>query len=310
MPTIFERHVSDTDAFTMALERDPLLRSTVVAVAVLDRSPDWEVLEQRVERATRLSPTFRTKLVSSPFGLAPPRWVVDPDFDLSWHLQRAAVRPGGDLAAVLAFARNVGMSAFDHDRPLWRMTLLDGLADGRAALVIKVHHALTDGIGGIQLATHVVDFVREPDTTPELPEIPAGRAARPLRRAGRRRDLQRATHGRCTRGLAAAVPAAIVQSVRDPFGAVTGLAATTASIAGFVRPVTDTRSPVMRERRLQWRYDVVDIPFRALHDAAGRGGGSLNDAFLAGLAGGLRRVPRAPRSRRRLAPSDHADQHP
>ncbi len=286
--TAFERHVTDADAFTMALERDPLLRSTVVAVAVLDRSPDWEALERRVELATRLAPTFRTKLVSSPLHLAPPRWVLDDDFDLSWHLQRAAVRPGGGFASVLAFARNTGMSAFDHDRPLWRITMLEGLPDGRTALVIKVHHALTDGIGGIQLATHVVDFERNPDATPELPEVPAGHRRGPLD------DLTDvATYNArrivgAARELSAAVPAAVGRLVRDPIGAVSDVAATTGSIAGFVRPVTDTRSPVMRERRLQWRYDVLDVPFGALHDAAHRGQGSLNDAFLAGLAGGLR----------------------
>jgi diacylglycerol O-acyltransferase len=285
--TAFERHVSDADAFTMALERDPLLRSTVVAVAVLDRSPDWDVLEQRVEFATRLAPTFRTKLVSSPLQLAPPRWVLDDDFDLSWHLQRAAVRPGGGFASVLAFARNTGMSAFDPDRPLWRITMLEGLPDGRAALVIKVHHALTDGIGGIQLATHVVDFERDPGATSELPELPVGHRRGPLDDLTDVATYNARRIAGAARELSAAMPAAIVRMVRDPVGAVSDLAATAGSIAGFVRPVTDTRSPVMRERRLQWRYDVLDVPFGALHDAARRGQGSLNDAFLAGLAGGL-----------------------
>ena len=286
--TAFERHVSDADAFTMALERDPLLRSTVVAVALLDRSPDWDTLEYRVERATRLAPTFRTKLVSSPLQLAPPRWVLDTDFDLSWHLQRVAVRPGGGLASVLAFARNTGMSAFDHDRPLWRITLLEGLPGGQAALVIKVHHALTDGIGGIQLATHVVDFERHPVVTPELPEVPVGHQHRPLDDVTDAVAFNARRLAGAARGITAALPAAASRFVRDPIQTMTDLVATAASVVGFVRPVTDTRSPVMRERRLQWRYDVLDVPFGPLHDAAHRGRGSLNDAFLAGLAGGLR----------------------
>ena len=81
MAITVEHHMSDTDAFTMQLERDPLLRSTVVAVALLDRTPDWQVLQDRVERATRLAPTFRQNLNQVPRQLAPPRWVLDTDFD-------------------------------------------------------------------------------------------------------------------------------------------------------------------------------------------------------------------------------------
>lgn len=289
MGTVGTGHVSDADAFALQLERDPLLRSTVVAVALLDRAPDWERLEELVERASRLAPGFRHRLVEVPFRLAPPRWVVDADFDLSWHLQRASVRPGGDLAAVLAFARNTGMSAFDHDRPLWRITLLEGLPDGRAALVIKVHHSLTDGIGGIQLATHVVDLHREPGALGPRPPAPPATPYGPLEVLT---DTAAFTARRVVTtvgGLLAAVPRTIVDVVRDPVGTVAGTAATLASVARFVRPVTSTDSPVMRDRRLQWRYDVLDVPFADLRDAAHRGGGTLNDAFLAALAGGLAR---------------------
>lgn len=284
-----ERHVSDADAFTMQLERDPLLRSTIVAVAILDRVPDWQVLEERVDRATRLAPTFREKLVAAPLGLAPPRWVVDPDFDLAWHLQRASVRAGGGLGAVLAFARNTGMSAFDHDRPLWRITLLEGLPDGRAALVIKVHHALTDGIGGIQLAAHVVDLEREPQHLGPLPDLPAAPHHGPFDTVT---DTAAYTCRRATaaaRELVWSLPGTVVRAFRHPVGAAGDAAATAASVARFVRPVTATRSPVMRERRLQWRYDALDVPFQELRAAAHRMDGSLNDAFLAGLTGGLRR---------------------
>lgn len=288
MSTTIERHMSDTDAFTMQLERDPLLRSTVVAVALLDRTPDWRVLHDRVERATRLAPTFREKLIQVPLQLAPPRWVIDADFDLAWHLRRARIREDGGMPAVLTFARNVGMGAFDHERPLWQITLLEGLPDDRAALVIKVHHALTDGIGGIQLATHVVDFERETTPIGPLPELPVGRRRGPLdgmadAAAYNARRMIGSVHH-----LATSVPSAFVRAVRDPVGVITDAANTAASIARFVRPVTTTQSPVMTNRRLQWRYDVLDVPFAELHDAAHRGGGSLNDAFLAGITGGLR----------------------
>ncbi len=177
-----DTHVSETDAFTLQLERDPLLRSTIVAIATFDRPPDWERLNERVERATRIAPTFRKKLVPSPFGLASPRWEIDPDFDLSWHLRRARVPAHGGFDAVLDHARNAGMTAFDHERPLWEFTLMEGLPNGRAALVMKVHHSLTDGIGGVSLAAHVADLTRKPGKLERVPDAPCstvtGRSSR------------------------------------------------------------------------------------------------------------------------------------
>jgi hypothetical protein len=78
----------DSDAFTWYMERDPVLRSTVVAVAGFGRPPDWDALVARLDRATRLVPSFRHRVLEPPARLAPPRWATDPDFDLSWHLRR------------------------------------------------------------------------------------------------------------------------------------------------------------------------------------------------------------------------------
>ena len=170
-----EFHVSEVDAFTMQLERDPLLRSTIVAVAQFDRAPSWRAPRRADRAGDPAGPDVSQKLVPTPWRLAPPRWVVDPDFDLSWHVRRARVaEPGGTAGGAHVRAGTRGMTAFDHDRPLWEFTLLEGLPDGRAALVMKVHHALTDGIGGIQIAAHVVDLERSP---PRSARCPTSRSA-------------------------------------------------------------------------------------------------------------------------------------
>ena len=282
-----EPHVSDVDAFTFRMERDPLLRSTIVAVAVLDRVPDWDHFRRRVERATRLAPTFRQKLVASPLGLASPRWIHDVDFDLDWHLRQVRVPDGGDLATVLQIARTAGMAAFDHDRPLWEITVVDGLPDGQAALVIKVHHALTDGIGGIQIANHVVDLDREP-VEYDLP--PAPRAVRPRPLVGQAETQGHhqlsGTHTRSP--LIREAPGAVAAAVADPVGIATDVLRTTGSLLRFVRPITTTRSPIMRQRRLQWHYDLFDVPLEPFKAAARRVDGTLNDAFMAAIAGGFR----------------------
>ncbi|WP_281182108.1 wax ester/triacylglycerol synthase domain-containing protein, partial [Aldersonia kunmingensis] len=107
---------------------------------------------------------FSCKAVPDPLGLVPPRWVPDADFELSWHLRRFTVAKPG-FEALLEFVSTESMTAFDKERPLWRFTLLDGLPDGRAALVMTLHHSLTDGMGGMQIARHLVDFTREGDNT-------------------------------------------------------------------------------------------------------------------------------------------------
>ncbi len=289
MSDLAEFHVSEVDAFTMGLERDPLLRSTIVALVLLDRAPSWQLLCERIERATRLAPTFRMKLVPTPWKLAPPRWVVDSDFDLSWHLRRGRVGEPGGLPAVLTFARNLGMSAFDHDRPLWEFTLLEGLPEGRAALVMKVHHALTDGIGGIQIAAHVVDLEREAGPLGPLPDEPVANHRGPLDAlsAAASYNVRRSVAN--ARSLARAVPGAVAATARHPLRTASDATATMLSIARFVQPITATDSPVMTDRRLQWRYETLDVPLGALHDAGRTAGGTLNDAFLAGVTGGLRR---------------------
>ena len=175
MGDTLEDHIDPVDAFTVTLERDPLLRATIVAVATFDRAPDWDVLVDRIDRATRLVPRFRQKLVTVPWGLAPPRWIVDPDFDLSLHLHRVRVHRGGGMPAVLQLARSAGLTSFDHDRPLWEFTLVEGLPSKRAALIMKLHHALTDGVGGIEIAAHVVDLEREPASPGPMPAAPVAR---------------------------------------------------------------------------------------------------------------------------------------
>jgi diacylglycerol O-acyltransferase len=289
MTGVAASHVRETDAFTLSMERDPLLRSTIVAVALFDRSPDWDVLVERIDRATRLTPTFRMRLQPTPLGLAPPRWVTDADFDLAFHLRRIEAPSPKTFDTVIEYARTAGMAAFDPARPLWEFTLIDGLTGGRAALVMKLHHSLTDGIGGVQIAAHVVDLEPEPEDLGPMPGAP---------RASRRGpldpwwdvfayDLTRLVD--LARHRVAAFPGDARHMLSDPVGSVREGAATAAALARFVRPITTTRSQVMTERRLQWHFATLDVPLRPLKDAAKQASGTLNDGFVGGVAGGLRR---------------------
>ena len=165
-------HVSDADAMLLRVEKDPQLRSTITAVFVLDRVPDRAVVLDRLDRMSRSVPGYRHRLVTPPLGLATPRWVVDRDFDLSYHLRWIAAPEPKTLDTVFEFARQSGMSGLDPDRPLWTFTVVEGLDGGQAAVVVKLHHVLTDGVGGIAMMPFLVDAAREPGDLGPMPPLP------------------------------------------------------------------------------------------------------------------------------------------
>src|SRR5262245_8867288 len=174
----FEHRMSDADALMWTIEKDPLLRSTITSVVVLDRSPDQARLEDVVDRATRLVPRLRQRVVSSPYSVAPPRWEVDPNFDLDFHLRWLRAPNEGRLRDVLDVAEPIAMQGFDRARPLWEFDVVEGLADGKAAVILKIHHAIPDGVGGVKLAMHLFDLDREGSDRGPVPSAPPVRVLR------------------------------------------------------------------------------------------------------------------------------------
>jgi diacylglycerol O-acyltransferase / wax synthase len=282
-------HMRESDAFSWYMERDPLLRSTVVSVLLFDRCPDPMILREKAERASRIVPGLRHRIVEAPFRLAPPRWTVDPDFDLSWHVRHVEAPPPKTLAAILDLARVTGMAGFDLARPLWEWTLVDGLEGGRAAVVLKIHHSLTDGIGGMQLAATLFDLEPTASSPEPMPDAPLPEHLSAL---GMLTDAVSYNVGRfygfARRRTASALNDAM-NAFRHPVETSREATDILRSIARTVRPVTETRSSLMTARKLGWCYDVLEVPLDDLKRAAKATGGTLNDAFVGGVAGGLRR---------------------
>ena len=283
--------MSQTDAFTWAMESDPRLRSTVVTVIMLDRAPDWDVVQSRFEVLSRTLPMWRQRVVQSP-PPTPPRWEDAPDFDISFHLRRVSAPEPGDLDAVLEMARVAAMSDFDRARPLWTATLVEGLADGGAAVLCKFHHGLTDGVGGVQIAMTLFDRTAKPRSRKS---VESGAAEPQVHERGILSDyidIARYDIGLMSKGVTGvlgAAPRLLFSAVRRPLQTASSAGELAASVYRTMRPVGETGSPLMTQRTLVRQLAVHEVPLPKLKEAAHRGGGALNDAFVAGIAGGLRR---------------------
>lgn len=277
-----------SDAFTWAMETDPRLRSTVVSVVLLDRSPDWDEVRERFDLISRRLPMFRQRVVESP-APAPPRWEYYRDFELDYHVRRAVVPAPGTLEAVLEMARVAEMQDFDRARALWETTVVDGLEDGGAAMICKFHHALTDGIGGVQIAMSLFNLSEDAYEHQPLPPEPKVSGPSPLSGYRDSWRYNAGLLGSAAVGAVRSAPRLMYAGVRRPVATARSAAATAASVYRTVRPINRPGSPLVTERGLTRRLGVHEVPMPLLREAAHRCGGALNDAFVAGVAGGLRR---------------------
>jgi WS/DGAT/MGAT family acyltransferase len=291
-PVVYEDRMSDSDALMWNIERDPVLRSTITGVWLLDQAPDRDRLRERASRALHHIPRLRQRVAANPFSIAPPRWEVDPDFDLDFHLRFVRIAGGGSLRDLLDFCQPIAMQSFDRDRPLWEFYVVEGLAGGRAGLVMKLHHAISDGVGLVQMMSRMMETWRTPDPArapkplPPLPEPSyKGIGERFLDALGyeRRRQVGRAL------GVLDALRSGVPDAIRHPLDTSRELGEALASVARLLKPVSEPLSPLMRGRSLRLHLDALSVPLAHLKAAARKAQGTLNDAFVAAVIEGLRR---------------------
>jgi diacylglycerol O-acyltransferase / wax synthase len=280
-----QREMSAFEALMWRIETDPRLRSPMTVVDLLDRVPDWDRLRAAHDWASRLIPRFRQRVQEPALGIGVPTWLDDADFDLDYHLQRVALPPPGTRRQLLDMAQAEAMTPFDRARPPWRAVLFEGLEGGRAAYLLKVHHSMTDGQGGIQLIGLLHSRKRAP--SPEKMAPPA----RPGEDVGAIGVLaEQVAHA----------PAAAVRGVRDtlgvggrlarrPWNGVRAAAHFAGSLERVLAPPPAEPSPLLKARSLSWHFDALEVSLDDLKRAGKAAGGSLNDAYIAALLGGLRR---------------------
>lgn len=286
----FDDRMSNADAVMWVIEKDPLLRSTITGVAVLDRPPDREVFTEVLERASRVVPRLRQRVVSHPYAVAPPRWEIDPGFDLGYHVRYVRSPGAGTMRDVLSIAQPLAMQGFDRARPLWEVVVVDGLADGRCAVMLKLHHSMTDGVGFVSMAMAFFDLERDgwKDRGP-MPDEPQGSIpSLPQRFVGGLGHEIREARGTGRRAVGALL-STIAAAGRDPLEAWRHVSGTVGSIARTMAPATEPLSPVMKARSLGRHFDVLDVPLDDLKAAAKAVDGRINDAFVAATVGGLTR---------------------
>src|SRR3954470_9492987 len=166
-------------------EANPRTRSGIMGLEILDTTPDGDRFRTRFENASRKVLRLRQKVVMPTLPTAAPRWVVDPDFNLDFHVRRVRVSEPGTLREVMDLAEVALQSPLDISRPLWTATLIEGLAGGRAALMVHLSHAVTDGVGGVEMFAHLYDLERDPqqEAAPPVP-IPQDLSPNDLMREG------------------------------------------------------------------------------------------------------------------------------
>ena len=278
------------DAVMWGIEDDPLLRSVIVAVVTTETEPDRQRLRERVERLTRVVPQLRQRVIGNPVSLIPPRWETDPNFDLDYHLRWVALPDGErDLRGLLHLAELAAEQDFDRDRPLWELTVATGLDGEGAGIVLKLHHAITDGVGGMMLAATLFDMAPEGAELGPMPEAPTAHPSLdPLQRLSAGIDYEVKESQGLVTGIVTGGVDLLRRAVTDPAGSLQSTSAFALSASRLLAPASTPLSPIMTERSLDVRCALLHAPLKDLKAAGKSVNGTLNDAFMAVVARGLR----------------------
>ena len=258
---------SPTDRAFLAMEARGRIPEQFGVILLLDQAGGLDLARTRQLFAKRIpaAPRLRQRLTRAPFGCGGPIWVDDPHFDIVRHVRAVACREPGDEPALLETALAVIATPLPRTAPLWSAALITGLADGKIALVLVLHHALADAVGGLAVLANLVDT---PDHTPSgsFPR-PAPTVAGLAREAFRSR-LQALRHSaRSWQLLRAAM-----------------------SASGGLRPPRAGPCSLNQRTAPRRRPSVVRADLAALRAAAHRHGATVNDAILVAVAGALDQV--------------------
>lgn len=268
--------MSGFESMMWDMERDPHLASAFSNLTILDRPPDRRAFRARMARAVRRVPRLRQRVVESANPWQLPRWVEDEEMDLDYHLRWLDLGGGATTRDLYDLAAIISRDPLDRGRPLWQFIVIEGLADGRVAMLQRLHHTITDGEGGVRLSVEFLDFERNPAAPDE--STPTGE---------NRHDSKE------PKPTEESPPTAAIDQVRNSLGGILSGATQlvgTARSAGRQAMVGNRRSPLWTERSLQRWFGTTTLNLGDVIQAAHAMDGSVNDFFMAGAAAAAGRV--------------------
>lgn len=278
--------MSPSEALMWRVGTDPWLDPSGSMLSMLDVEPDADRLRSKLEAGLSGIPRMRERVVEPLNPLALPHWEPAPDFSIDDHFSVVELPAPGGWNELMAVTAELHGTAFDLDRPPWHFWLLTGFADGGAALMAKIHHSISDGIGGLRMAEMYLDLERDPAPT-EPPPAAVTEDDEPPAPGPSLLDRLRSVAG---------VPVELGRSVAAEV-AMIGADPLRVKDAGsrLVSSVQSALSLLMQEGRdgepSAWRNRSGDrvvataaIELEAAKAAARRLGGTINDLFVTATA--------------------------
>jgi diacylglycerol O-acyltransferase / wax synthase len=278
--------LSPSDRASLQAERGPISMA-VAGLLVFEDGPGLQsaALQERLESRLHIIPRYRQRLQDPPVGLlGNPVWVDDDAFDLNWHVRRTTLSaPGGRAELEMLVAREMSRR-LDRSRPLWELTVTEGIEGGRVGLLARMHHALVDGVAALDVGTVLLDPTAEPM------EVPAPDAPWQPRSYDRRRHLARLAAGPVSKGRRLFLESAVRALDTSPRRAAEDMRRAADLVAELARarpqaPMTPLNEPLSPNRSYATaRADLADVKrIGKAHEA------TVNDVLLAAVTGMLER---------------------
>ncbi|MCW2498341.1 MAG: acyltransferase [Frankiales bacterium] len=262
----------------------PTTAMHVGGVAVLDPPADgfdYDRLCELISQRIGLVPRYRQKVRWVPGRLANPVWVDDPDFDVTYHVRRSALPKPGNREQLKELVARLQSRQLDRNRPLWEIYLVEGLEDGKVAIVTKTHHAMVDGVSAVDIGTVILDLEPTPRAVPDDDWTPR-------QEPGAVGLLAAAVSDLLTK------PSGALDTARTAVGDVRATAGKVAAVAGGVlaqarvmarqAPGTPLNVPIGEQRR----FGMADTLLEDYKTVRRAHGGTVNDVVLATVGGALR----------------------
>jgi diacylglycerol O-acyltransferase / wax synthase len=249
-----------------------------------DDSGRFRLAETRrlVGSRLHLIPRFRKRIMHVPFEQGRPVWVDDARFDIAYHVRLTALPAPGSREQLLALTARIQAQLLDRTRPLWELWFVEGLEEGQVSLIQKTHHALVDGVSGVDVATVLLDFTPDPAflEPPRWIVEPPPSPGRLLLDTLYERTTEPAEIARTLRRIVRTP-----QRTMERTGQL-GRALSTLVDRNSIAPRTSINVTVGRRRR----FEGVKISLDDVKTIRKGLGGTVNDVVLAGVTGGLRRL--------------------